>query len=232
MKKKLTALFLAVVMCMTMSAPAFAADIAATDAAELEAVIQAEIKAEEARIFNDIHEQLVEQDAEDLMSIFMENLAPKIESNVRAQYSDNVAVPMEEVDYVFRNGGTIGYVSSLGATVLDTYMTDDQFREYIIDDLIGSLATGTVEVKLDIIMDALGINLGVWGTIFSVLGAAEYLVKVNSALMIHEASGYANLIEVSTATDGAAGLVEWENHPIAPNPPRGSTNIHAANHGY
>lgn len=227
--KKLTALFLAIVMCMSLCIPAFADDITAIDTAELEAVIQAEIEAEKARIFADVYAQLAEQNATGLMDTYIEILTPKIEVNVRTQYGENLVTPMEDDGYRFPNGGTIGYVNSLGATVLDTYMTPNQVEEYISPTLLSEDLLTALEFVIGPAMVGLGVVIGEWGIVYSLLADFTTRSTIAQGKSVIAAGSYANIINVCTASEQGSTMIGWSSHPRV-TVPSGVTDLHVAPH--
>lgn len=91
MKRSLcAALFLAVSMAVVVGIPAYRAS-PAYQLKVLEAAIQAEIRAEEEKVFADVRRQLEAQGKLDMMATYEEILRPDIENGVRAKYQYQIA---------------------------------------------------------------------------------------------------------------------------------------------
>lgn len=91
MKRSLcAALFLAVSMAVVVGIPAYRAS-PAYQLKVLEATIQAEIRAEEEKVFADVRRQLEAQGKLDMMETYEEILRPDIENGVRAKYQYQIA---------------------------------------------------------------------------------------------------------------------------------------------
>lgn len=91
MKRSLcAALFLAVSMAVVVGIPAYRAS-PAYQLKVLEAAIQAEIRAEEEKVFADVRRQLEAQGKLDMMETYEEILRPDIENGVRAKYQYQIA---------------------------------------------------------------------------------------------------------------------------------------------
>lgn len=91
MKKSFcAALFLAVSIAVVVGIPAYRAS-PAYQLKVLEAAIQAEIRAEEEKVFADVRRQLEAQGKLDMMETYEEILRPDIENGVRAKYQYQIA---------------------------------------------------------------------------------------------------------------------------------------------
>ena len=84
------ALFLAVSIAVVVGIPAYRAS-PAYQLKVLEATIQAEIRAEEEKVFADVRRQLEAQGKLDMMETYEEILRPDIENGVRAKYKYQIA---------------------------------------------------------------------------------------------------------------------------------------------
>ena len=215
MKKKLTALFLALVMCMTMSAPAFAVEstsVAAMEKAAHEDAIRAEIM-----------RQLEAQDAVHLYDAFEAIFLPDETSQTYGTYANTVR-------YYAPDGGSTYFTRPY------TYRGENGTYTYLIHHLDAEatqLLLEDINSEMELIQFLDGLY-GLWGnitnpfsipTIQDMLADAgkEYLIKMKilaldfSADLIHEANDYARVVTVEGSIDGSYATVAagWEDYPYA-----------------
>ena len=188
MKKKLTALFLALVMCMTMSAPAFAAE---TDPY--------------ADLRESIYLQLEAQDALHLYDDFVEVLIPKT-NNTRSMngvvYSTNAV-----------NGGILHYCvdetyrGEDGTKIYNIqYLNEKASKDYIIN-------AATPNWK-DVVLHYLGKVPGFFGTVFTMASESETFLESYGIADIISADYFGKIVSIyDPFSDVIASVATgWHDH--------------------
>lgn len=238
MQKKLLSLALALIMSLSLCIPAWAATQNSTNEIITESKIQSQIQQEESRILSSVYSQLKAQDALGLMDIYKEILIPEIEASVRSEYgtvanSRSAVSSRSAYTYALPGGGSIGYTSTLGATVLDTFLTPSQYAEYAGDESIVPydffLSTALAGIGKMIAGDdeILAATIGGWGSVFSIFIALKTYVDAGARRSVAQANFYANIIDVSATggTETGSVMIGWETHSNA-TIPDDSQNIH------
>jgi len=238
MSKKLLSLALALVMSLSLCIPAWAATQNSTTEIITENTIQTQIQQEEARIFSSVYSQLKAQDALGLMDIYKEILIPEIEASVRSEYgpvvnSRSAVNSSSAYTYALNRGGAIGYTSTLGATVLNTYLTPSQYAEYAGDesivpyDFFLSTALAGIGKKIAGDDEILAATIGGWGTVYSLFCVLKTYVDAGARRSVARADFYALIIDVSASGGPETGsvMIGWKTHSNA-TIPDDSQNIH------
>lgn len=218
MKRKFLSLFTAMLIMFNLSVPAFAYGIDVTQSEiTIEKTIQAEIEQEEERIFASVYRQLEAQDALDMMGIYEEILAPRIEAQVRLKYGDSVSSNARFASYVMPNGGTLGYEQSAGVIVLDEFMTPEQYDDNIYSSIENTVKVNTAIYFIDKYIKRKGLDLSLWGPAYSVLSSAASYADWTATRNVVNADFYAETIKVGMygGTQESSVLVGWDRHPIA-----------------
>ena len=202
MKKKLTPLFLALVMCMTMSAPAFAVEstsVAAMEKAAYEDAVRA-----------DIMRQLEAQDATELYDIFESIFLPEQEETI---------LPMADEDIPKKRApeGGIAYYK-----IEDTYRGEECTFEYV-DAHCDAAQTEVLIETWNATLLMWNVMIKVYGAPFmSALGAAQrsiyWAAKAGTSLsksLIEDAGGYARIVTVLNENDASTATVTggWYTYP-------------------
>lgn len=205
MKKKLTALFLALVMCMTVCAPAFAIDknmtITPTTHSDSKEAIRAEIR-----------RQLEAQDAMELYDAFVDILAPY--DNMSQTYGMN-ATP---VSYYAPQGGVTGFKREVvyrGELVTYEYAVshfDLEDSEALLDHSSNFLLWDFLNSLFGSSLSSLEDSLGAWVTLLlkTATVAADF-----SEDLVEDAGGYARCVTVDSYDSCATVVTGWENYPYA-----------------
>ncbi|WP_312159588.1 hypothetical protein [Oscillibacter sp.] len=228
MSKKLLSLALALVMSLSLCIPAWAATQNSTTEIITENTIQTQIQQEEARIFSSVYSQLKAQDALGLMDIYKEILIPEIEASVRSEYgpvvnSRSAASSGSDYTYWLPSGGSIGYTSTFGTTVLATFLTPSQYAEYagdqsiVLYDFFLSTALAGIGKKIAGDDAILAETIGGWGTVFSMFIALKTYVDAGAQRSVAQANFYAKIIDISATggTETGSVMIGWESHPYA-----------------
>ena len=200
MKKKLTALFLAVAMCMTMSAPAFAVE--STSVAAMEKA------AHEDAIRADIMRQLEAQDAVHLYDAFAAILLPDEDGAAQPRSTQAIRIEAPDGGYLYY---TLPYTYR-GEEGTYTYAIahfDYEDSQALMTAIDHSLTTATFLIEtygapIYSIVDAVA-----WGY-FSLATIAHNV----SAGLVQDADGYARVITVEASIDDTCATVVagWETH--------------------
>ena len=193
MKKKLTALFLALVMCMTMSAPALAVE---TDPY--------------ADLRESIYLQLEAQDALHLYDDFVKVLIPNEGISLMAETGYDDIVDSWPAEY----GGVLHY------TVDYTYRGEDGFKEYVISymDYDNSYYYVLQETGFsfgDIIVGLLGEIPYYFGDAISFAASTgSGYISIHSSESITNAHGFAKVVTIydSISDTDASVASGWEDH--------------------
>ena len=112
---------LAVILCVSLASPAFAAEIGHEGAVRQMAA--REIESETARMLSSVAVQLEAQGQLDMLPIFEAIIADEVEARISAKYNLYPASNSESVMFYFPNCGAVGYEGPFYTTVLHTYMT-------------------------------------------------------------------------------------------------------------
>lgn len=203
MKKKLTALFLAVVMCMTMSAPAFAVEstsVAAMEKAAYEDAVRA-----------DIMRQLEAQDAVHLYDAFAAILLPDDDSSFQPYATSswevnapNGGILYYKLPYTYRGeDGIYEYaITHFNPDETDVLIACwDEFMDMVdfLNELFGDSFTGGLDVGITYVLEMASLG------------------KSFSEDLIDEADGYSRVITVCGSVDNSSATVVagWDTHPTA-----------------
>ena len=121
---------LAVILCVSLASPAFAAEIGYEGAVRQMAA--REIESETERIMEIVYDQLSEQDALSLLPAFESIVTSMVEADVNQKYGI-APTALETYSYELPNGGAIGYEGPFQTTCVNTYLTDEQYNEIEVD---------------------------------------------------------------------------------------------------
>lgn len=129
MKKKMTALVLALAMMLSLTQGAFAAEPEEIT----EEQIQAEIQARTEEVYNLVYAQLEAQNAVHMIDDFMEIFAPEIEFEIMQKYNQVVPYSVNATQkYYFPHGGMVAYETLDGRHIVETYYTAADTANYIL----------------------------------------------------------------------------------------------------
>lgn len=209
MKKKLTALFLAVVMCMTMSVPAFAVEsdpVFTGPYAELKTSIYQQLKAQNKLEHFELHLAALNLEESETASVYStsEDLGP--------WNAPSGGVLCYTYDWTYR--GEDGYVAN---TI--TYMTPNETYAYLADDYgtlgklisaITGIAVGELAEKIE--MFAFLKDITPIFVTLDIIGLAE---DVFVRASIDNADDYSKLSVVYDSISGQETkvLIGWDTHP-------------------
>lgn len=215
--KKVTSLIMALVLCLSLSIPAFAAD-QESDAVVKEVtenLIQSEIQQQEEKVWCDLYRQLEAQNALGLMDAFKQILSSRIENQVRAKYNTALTVKKSNADnsYYFPNGGYVVY-TSFNANVVDTYLIPKDAQDYLIDN---SYTVG------DIIEGVVSFIPG--GQIVAVAALMQVITNNSAKRSIKAADGYAEVLAIVSGAESGTYVSGWNNHPYGTIPDVGTTVV-------
>lgn len=135
MKKRFLTALLSLSMVLGLSAPALAVEV---EEAQVEAAIEAEIRAMEEEVYADVYRQLEEQDGLHMMDTYKEILAPKIRAAVEEKYASSYsplsispfAVNANWTKYA-RVGGLVTYMKVGYVEVGELYMNKDDTAAFV-----------------------------------------------------------------------------------------------------
>lgn len=212
--KKMLCMILAIVMCLSVCAPAYASGVESIDSTEnvelVEKRIQQEILAMEEAVWADLHRQLAAQNALDGMPYFQAALQPEIEQVVYAKY--NLEPPTNSTQsltanysYNFPNGGMVHYTGSLNTENAVLFMTDDQTLRYYYNPVTFS----------DYVSEVLGyiplLSILTLASSFSIV--LEQLAKQE----IEAADYYSRMLHISwgAGAEQATYAYGWTTYPTA-----------------
>lgn len=219
--KKVLSFILSTVMLVTLIIPASATETNVSD--DIEAIIASEIQCEQERIFASVYAQLEQQNATELMDIYMEILTPKIEAAVYSDHGLSTTATRASKTYTLRNGGSIGYNSISDSVVLDVYFTDDQFRVYQNEH--AGVLSGAISFSISSVLTFLfnrskldqdyAHAISGWGFIYNVLLLGKSTADTYAQTSVNNADGYAEIINVSATGGSSTGsvIIGWSNHP-------------------
>lgn len=205
--KKILSLVLVITMLFASSTLGFASEKVNQVS---ETNIENQIQLAKTQEYERLYKQLREQGALELMDLFMEELDPIIEAEVRMANSNKVEMEMvgnaNKITLNYPNGGLVSYKNSINAYVLSTYLPPSLSKKYIVSNT--EMAIGTVAVA------ALG-SIPAWGGVLGALFSFRLFVTSSGSEAVKEANGYAQVMNISDASGAvAASYVRgWTTHP-------------------
>ena len=226
MKKRFLSAVLAVILCVSLASPAFAAEIGHESAAMQMAAN--EIESETARMMSSVASQLAAQGQLDMLPIYEEILTTEIEASVKAKYglaSPNsinyeseyglaTAASAQSVSLYFPRGGVVGFESAFHTYVVETYMTPSLFNQYAEENVYGDTS---FDSEFGDLIDLFGPTVKAWIYALSIPNAIRIIGNYVACNRILEAGGYAEVMVVSDASgiETSTALLVWDNYPYA-----------------
>ena len=212
---------MAVILCVSLASPAFAAEIGHEGAVRQMAA--REIESETERIMEIVYDQLSEQDALSLLPAFESIVTSMVEADVNQKYGI-VPTALETYSYELPNGGAIGYEGPFQTTCVNTYLTDEQYNEIYNDEQYWYSESGeeVLEFGLSAVFarfskkPAIAV-LGGWGIAFSGFALVAAIANNSARADVAEAGGYAIVLYVSAMGGAEQGktVIGWHNHETA-----------------
>ena len=203
---------LAVVLCVSLASPAFAAEIGHESAAMQMAAN--EIESETARMMSSVASQLAAQGQLDMLPIYEEILTTEIEAKVNLKYGITTSASTDSVSLYFPDGGSVGYDSAFHTSVFKMYMTKELFDIYAQDYLY---VDAPLEIEIGNLVPLLGTTLASWLIALSIPGTVKIVADLITCEEIYEKGGYAEVMVVSDASgiETSTALLVWDNYPYA-----------------
>ena len=212
MKKRFLSAVLAVILCVSLASPAFAAEIGHEGAVRQMAA--REIESETARMLSGVAVQLEAQGQLDMLPIYEEILTAEIEARVAMKYGISTPASSESISLSFPNGGAIGYDSAFYTSVLKVYMTKELFDEYAQDNVY---VDAPLEIEVGNLVPLLGANLASWFIALSIPSTVKVIADLITCEEIYERGGYAEVMVVSdmAGIETSTSLLVWYDYPNA-----------------
>lgn len=222
LKKRFLTALLSLSMVLGLSAPALAVEV---EEAQVEAAIEAEVRAMEEEVYADVYRQLEEQDGLHMMDTYKAILGPRIRAAVEEKYVP-VGYSTMSANATFwtrtaYNGGTAKYTMLGNVKVTETYMKPAVTRKLLRGELeeFGPSAGQTVmEDVLRAVHEVL--DTSDWNQLCAYLSISATLrmitvMKSFPEDAIADADDYAYVIATEDPTMPAeyAVTVAWFNHP-------------------
>ncbi len=217
--KKIVSALLAIVMSLSLCTSTLALNSEMQEV--LEERVETEIVREKEAIFDLVYAQLEAQDAESMMPIYEAILGPQIEANVRQEYG---MLAQTEEQYIFEEGGILKY-ETLGAYVLQTYMTPEKFDDYLVGQLnpFGEITMGLIWEGLSraagLASTYLKTIVGAWGYAYDLLAAVNMIISYYAIQEVEANGSYGVTVAVQSGADRSSVLIPWENPFRAVVPP-------------
>lgn len=212
MKKRFLSAVLAVILCVSLASPAFAAEIGHEGAVRQMAA--REIESETARMLSSVAVQLEAQGQLDMLPIYEEILTAEIEARVAMKYGISTSASSESVSLSFPNGGVVGYESAFHTYVVRTFMTPSLFYEYADENVYGDTS---FDSEFGDLIDLFGPTVKAWIYALSIPNAIRIIGNYVACNRILEAGGYAEVMVVSDASgiETSTSLLVWDDYPDA-----------------
>ena len=214
MKRKVTSMFLAMAMCVTMIGSAAAVEDTPSAHTTDSATIQEEIDARLDIIMDDVYLQLEAQDALVLLDVYEEYFLAEVTCEVMSEYG--IEPYLEgKITYTLENGGAISYLSSIPnaqpTEVLVTCLERQRTLDYILDSYSFSINT--------IIETILG-GLGSIGDMSGPLLTMNSIVDSLALTSIDNANGYTKIVNTYSREYGTTASVVrgWDDPPFVVTP--------------
>ena len=221
MKKRFLSAVLAVILCVSLASPAFAAEIGHEGAVRQMAARETESETE--RIMEIVYDQLSEQDALSLLPAFESIVTSMVAADVNQKYGI-APTALETYSYELPNGGAIGYEGPFQTTCVSTYLTDEQYNEIYNDEQYWEgesnnelLILGANTVFAILTQKPAFAVLGGWGIVFTALASGIAYANDKARADVAEADGYAIVLYVSAMGGAEQGtsVFGWHSHETA-----------------
>ncbi len=203
-KKKLTALGLALAMTVGLVQGVFAAE------PKSEESIEDRIQARTEEMYDLVYGQLEAQNAVDMIDDFMEIFIPEIEFEVMQKYGMGI-VPYGTNGnriFMFTHGGAVRYRTESGNEILATYLDEGDTTSYLLqknDITLREIFVGVMGEYFD------GTAFGAW---FKVISAIDIAVDLAVRNDIQSAGGYARIIAIEDPDAGPVVVTYgWYTYP-------------------
>lgn len=212
MNKRFLSAVLAVILCVSLASPAFAAEIGHESAVMQMAAN--EIESETARMMSSVASQLAAQGQLDMLPIYEEIITAKIEARVAIEYGLATAASAQSVSLYFPRGGVVGFESAFHTYVVETYMTPSLFNQYAEENVYGDTS---FDSEFGDLIDLFGPTVKAWIYALSIPNAIRIIGNYVACNRILEAGGYAEVMVVSDASgiETSTALLVWDNYPYA-----------------
>ena len=208
---------MAVILCVSLASPAFAAEIGQV---EYEAAVQQmaalEIESEMDRLMGSIYSQLEAQDALGLYDEYELIIQPIVEKNIYAKYGIEQA-SADSYTYDLPNGGAISYTGPGHTICLSYYLTPEQYDAFVENANDVGHGEMMFNGSAELFFDWIGKVAPPWGAILKTFEILNMFVDVMAASDVIDADRYAIILNVSDmgGTEKASTLMGWHNYTTA-----------------
>lgn len=208
-KDGLLSAVLAVILCVSLASPAFAAEIGHEGAVRQMAA--REIESETARMLSGVAVQLEAQGQLDMLPIYEEILTAEIEARVNSKYglAPQAGIDYEIETFYFPNGGAVACEGPAQTKIVHFYLTPAQFLEYVYTD--------KEEVTLEVLLDLVTMDFKNILSLWQIPAKLKMIIDAYTCEEISNKGGEAEVMIVSNAsgTEVSTSLLSWDDSPFA-----------------